>query len=132
GAGEDEPRDEILRSAELQSVGTPDREVGSLSWRELADVVASEHRSAASRPQPEGVAHTESLRPAAGSRDQERLLHLEEEIAALVRRGAVDAEPDTDVCVQELAHARNPRAETHVGGRTVRDSDVVFAELRHG
>jgi len=44
GPREDEPGDEIVGAAELQAVRPPDGEVGALSRRELADIVAAEHR----------------------------------------------------------------------------------------
>src|SRR6266516_3185723 len=82
---EDEPGDEIVGTTELEPVGAPDREVGSLPGRELTDVVASEHRRAASRAQPQRVARSQCSRPAARPRDEQRLLDLEEEVAPLVR-----------------------------------------------
>ena len=40
----------------------------------------------------------------------ERLLHFEEEIAALVRRGAVDSEPDADALLEHMRAAAGVRA----------------------
>ena len=62
--------------------------------------------------------------PAAAARDEQRLLDLEEEVGALVRRRAVDAEPDRRARVDELAHRRDPGAEAQVRGRAVRDPDA--------
>ena len=59
--GEDEAGDGIGGAAELEAVRPPDREVGALSGRELADVVAAEHRRAAARPQPERLANRHRL-----------------------------------------------------------------------
>src|SRR5205814_10045762 len=73
----------------------------------------------------------ERLRAAAGAGDEQRLLDLEEEVAALVGRRAVDAEPDADAGVEELAQRRHAGAESHVRARAVRDADVLPAELRH-
>ena len=66
--------------------------------------------------------------PAAAAGDEQRLLHLEEEVAALVRRRPVDAEPDVDPGVDELAHRGDAGAEAEVRGRAVRDADAVGAE----
>src|SRR6266516_3552072 len=96
-AREDEPGDGIVGTAELEPVGAPDRDVGALAGRELADVVASEHRRPTTRAEPQGLPRVQRLRAAAGTRDEQRLLHLQEEIAAFVRGGAVDSQPDSDV-----------------------------------
>src|SRR5882762_9298247 len=107
---EDEPGDEILGSAELEPVSAPDREVGSLSRRELADVVAAEHRRAASRAKSQRLAGSQCFRPAARTRDEQRLLDLEEEVAPLVGGRAVDAEADARAGVEKVADASDPGA----------------------
>ena len=125
---EDERGDEILGAAELEPVDPPDREVGALARLERADVVSAEHGGAAAGAERERVADGHRLRPAAAAGDEQRLLDLEEEVAALVRGGAVDAEPDAHVRVEELAHRRDPGAEPQVRGRAVRDADAGRAE----
>ena len=62
--------------------------------------------------------------------DEERLLDLDEEVAALVRGGAVDAEPDPRAGVEQGAHRRDARAETQVRGRAVRDTRARRREPR--
>src|SRR5207244_2533273 len=89
---EDESRDRVIGAAELEDVGAPDREVRPLARLERADVVAAEDGGAALRPEPERLACRERFWAAAAARDEQRLLHLEEQVASLVRRGAVDAE----------------------------------------
>ena len=81
-----------------------------LPGRELADVVPAEHRRAAARPEPQRLAYGHRARAAAAPRDEQRLLDLEEEVAALVRGRAVDAEPDRRARVDQLAHGRDTRA----------------------
>ena len=71
-----------------------------------------------------------AVRAAAAARDEQRLLDLEEEVAALVRGRAVDAEPDADARVEQLAHGRDAGAEAQVRRRAVRDADAVSAERR--
>ena len=89
---EDEPGDGILGAAELEAVRAPDREVGALARLERADVVAAEHGRAAACPEAKRLARGHRPRPAAPARDEQRLLHLAEQVAPLVRRRAVDAE----------------------------------------
>ena len=67
-------------------------------------------------------------RAAEAARDEQRLLHLQEEIAALVRSGAVDAEADPDARVEQPAHRRDPRAEPEVRARAVRDAGAGGGE----
>ena len=50
---------------------------------------------------------------------------------ALVRRAAVDSEPDAHVSIEQRAHRRDAGAEPQVGGRAVRDADSRAAERRH-
>src|SRR5581483_1171330 len=97
---QDEPGDRVrLRAPELEAVRPPDGDVRALPRRQLPDVVAAEHGCAAARPEPERLAHSHRGRAAAAAGDEQRLLDLEEEIAALVRGRAVDAEPDRRACV---------------------------------
>src|SRR5437879_4992675 len=100
GAREDEPGDKIFGAAELEPVGPPDRQICTLPGRELTDVVASEHGRAAPRPESQRGAGSQRRRAAACACNEERLLDLEKEIATLIRGGAVDAQADTDVCIE--------------------------------
>ena len=129
-AAEDEVRDEVVGAAELEAVGAPDRDVGALAGLERADVVAPQHGGAAARREPQRVARGQRAAAAAAPRHEQRLLHLEEQIAALVRRGAVDAEPDAHARVEQVAHRRDPGAEPQVRRRAVRDADAGAAERR--
>src|SRR5258708_24093802 len=104
---EHERGDEILRAAELQAVRAPDREVGALAWDERADVVAAQHGGSAARPEPERFSRGHCARPATATGYEERLLDLQEEVAALVGRRAVDAETDADAGVHEILHPRD-------------------------
>src|SRR5207247_2671886 len=81
--GEHEPAHGIGGATELESVGPPDREVGALTGRQLADVVPSEDRGAAARPESQRIARGQRRGAAPDARDEQRLLDLEEEIAAL-------------------------------------------------
>src|SRR5581483_6987404 len=85
-------------------------------------------RGPAARPEPEGLAGGHRRRAAAATRDEKRLLDLEKEVAALVRRRAVDAEPDADTGVDELAHGRDARAEAEVRGRAMRNAGLRARE----
>jgi hypothetical protein len=118
------------RAAELEPVRAPDGEVGALARLERADVVAAEHGGAAAGAEPERVACRHRRGPPAAARDEQRLLHLEREVAALVRRAAVDAEADADARVEQLAHGRDAGAEPEVRGRAVRDADARCARTR--
>ena len=84
-----------------------------------------EHRRAAARAEPERLACRQRLGPAAAARDEQRLLDLEGEVAALVRGRAVDAEADADARVEELAHRRDPGAEAQVRRRAMRDAGAA-------
>ena len=69
---------------------------------------------------------------AAAARDEQRLLDLEHQVAALVRGRAVDAEADVHAGVEHLAHRRHAGAEAQVRGGAVRDADAVRREVRDG
>ena len=86
GPPRNEARDEILRAAELEAVGSPDGDVRSLAERQRADVVAAEHVRSAARAEPQRVPRGQRGRAAAAARDEQRVLHLGEQVAALVRR----------------------------------------------
>ena len=75
--------------------------------------------------EPERVARGHRRAAAAAARGEQRLLHLEAHVAALVRGGAVDAEADADAGVEQLAHGRGAGAEAEVRGGAVRDADAV-------
>ena len=110
GPARDPAGDEVVGAAELEPVRAPDRDVGALARLERADVVAAEHPGAASRSEPERIPRRHRLRAAAPARDEQRLLDLEAQVTALVRRRAVDAEADAHARVDEVAHAaRRPR-----------------------
>ena len=107
---DDQVADEILGAAELEPVRAPDGEVGALARRERADVVAAQHLGAAARREAQRVARGQRRRAAAAARDEQRVLHVDEEVAALVRGAAVDAEPDAHAGVEQSpAPARRPR-----------------------
>src|SRR5713226_9354046 len=93
-SGEDEAGDGVGGAGERESVGAPDRDVGALPRLEGAEVGAPKHGSAAARSEPQRVAGGKRRRPAATTRDEQLLFDLEQQVAALVRRGAVDAESD--------------------------------------
>ena len=115
-AGEDEPATGSAAPAELEPVDAPDGEVGAPARRERADVVPAEHGRAAARAEPERLARRHRPRPAATSRDEQRLLDLEEQVAALVRGRPVDAESD--------AHARVEHSRTGATPAPSRRFDV--------
>src|SRR5207248_5165197 len=92
--GEHPAGDQVVRAAELEPVRSPDGDVRALAGLERADVVAAEHGRPATRTQPQCAACRHRLRAAAAAGDEQRLLHLEGDVAALVRRRAVDAQPD--------------------------------------
>ena len=100
--GEHEPRHEIDRPCELEHVGPPDGEVRALPGLERADVVPAEDGRAAACSEPQRLANGQRSRSADPTGDEECLLHLEEEVAALVGRRAVDAEPDANTGVEVL------------------------------
>src|SRR5439155_20557163 len=53
------------------------------------------------------------------------LFDLVEEIAAFVGGAAVDAQPDADAGVEEVAHRSDARTQAHVRRRAVRDADAA-------
>src|SRR5215207_10889481 len=83
-SGEDEPVDRIGRAGELEPVRPPDRQVGALARRELTDVGAAEHRRAPARREPERIPRAERGWSADPACDEQRLFHLEEEVASFV------------------------------------------------
>jgi hypothetical protein len=127
-AGEHEACDGILRARELEAVGSPDRQVGALAGLERPDVVSPQHSGPPARREPKRLSRAHRAATAARAGDEQRLLHLEEEVAALIRRRAVDAEPEPDARVEQLAHRRDPGAEPQVGGRAMGDADTLRPE----
>jgi hypothetical protein len=119
---EDEPRDEVLGAAELEAVRPPDREVRLFARLERADVVAAEHLRAAPCRESERLPRRHRLAAAPPARDEKRLLDLHEQVAPLVRRGAVDAEPDADSRVEQRPHGSDAGAEAQIRGGAVRDA----------
>src|SRR5437763_9612136 len=111
---EDEAGERVVGAAELEAVGAPDREVGALPRLERADVVPAQDGRAASRAESQRLRRGERLRTAAAPGDAERLLHVEEEAAALVRGRSVDAQADAHPRVEEVARPRLSRAEAQV------------------
>src|SRR6266516_6919062 len=128
GSRQDEPSDEIVRAAELEAIRPPDGDVCALAWRELADVIATKYRRAAPCAEPQGLADIHCLRAATGARDEQGLLDLDEEVAALVRGRPVDTESDPYICIEQLAHPRDSRPESHVGGGAMRDAHALRTE----
>src|SRR6185503_14629746 len=78
--GEDEAGHWILGSSELEAVGTPHGEVGPLPGLERSDVVATEDAGSAARAERQRLPSRQCGRPAAATRDEERLLHLVQEV----------------------------------------------------
>ena len=114
---------------ELEPVGAPHREVGALAGLERADVVAPEHGRAAAGAEPDRVPGRHRGAAAATARHEQRLLDLEEEVAALVRRRPVDAEADADAGVEHVPHGRHAGAEPEVRGGAVGDAGAARREL---
>ena len=99
----------IAGAAELEAVRSPDREVSALPGLERSDVVAAERPRTALCCELQSLAWAHRGRAAAAAGDKHCLPDLEEEVAALVRGRAVDAEPDFHARVLELADgARRP------------------------
>ena len=125
---EHETGDQVVGASELQPAGTPDRKVGLLAWLERADVVATQHRGSPARRESQCFAGSECIRPAAPARNEQRLLDLEEEVAALVRGRAVDSETYAGVRIDELAHGGDTGTEAEIRRRAVRDARAGSAE----
>jgi hypothetical protein len=83
---QNEAGDQVPGSPELETVRSPDGKVGALAGLERADVVAPEHGGASPCPEVESFARGHRFGPAAATRDEERQLDVEEQVAALVRR----------------------------------------------
>src|SRR6266516_153854 len=125
---QDEAGDRIGGAGELEPVGAPHGDVGPLARLERADVVTPEHGGAAPRAQPQRVPDGQGRRAAAPACDEQRLLDLEQQVAALVRRRAVDPEPNANARVEEVADRRDAGTETEVRRRTVCDSGTRVRE----
>jgi hypothetical protein len=85
-SGKDKPRDQVPGPCHFQRVSSPHRDVCPLARLERAEIVPSENGSAAFRTEPQSVARRHRRGAAADARDEQRLLDLEEQVAALVRR----------------------------------------------
>src|SRR5262245_61648901 len=116
GAGEDEPGDRIVGTAELEPVRPPDGDVRALADFEGADVGAPKEGRSTSGRETQGFAHGHRIAAAATAGDEQRLLDLEEEVSALIRCGAVDTETDADVAIEEVAHGSDTGSEPQVRG----------------
>src|SRR5262249_9560538 len=109
--GEHKPGEQILGTAELEAVGPPDRQVGTAAGLDGAEVVTAEHRGAASCAEAERLPWGQGGRAAATAGDEQRLLDVEEQVAALVRGRAVDADPDPYARVEQCPNRRDAGAE---------------------
>src|SRR5439155_25191908 len=85
----------------------------------------------AARPEPQRLPGSQRRRAAATARHEQRLLHLEEQVAALVRGGAVDAEADANAGVEQVTRPSDSGAEAEVRGRAVRHADRGPGERGH-
>jgi hypothetical protein len=124
---EDERGDGIVGPSELERVCPPDGEVGTAAGLERAEVVSAENLRAAAGREPERLPRRHRLRTASRPRHEERLPGLVEQVAALVRGRSVDADPDPDPLVEELAHRCNPGSQPHVGAGAVGDTGACLA-----
>src|SRR5829696_953576 len=122
--------DRVFGAAELEPVGPPDREIRAAARLERAEIFTGEHPRATASAEPQRLARRQCLRAAAPACDEERLLDLEEEVAALVRGRAVDAESHPNARVEQAAHRRNTGSEPQVRGGAVRDARARFREPR--
>ena len=113
-AGEHQTCDRIGRALQRKLVDRPDREVGPLARGELPEVVTAENGGAAAGAESNRVARGHRLRAAPAARNEQRVLHLEEEIAALVGRRAVHAEAHAHSGVEQLAYRCDARAQPEV------------------
>ena len=129
--GEDKPRDQVPGPCQFERVRPVHREIRALAGLDGADVVPAEDGRAAARAQAQRVTRGQRRRPAARAGDEQRLLHLEEQVAPLVRRRAVDTEADGHAGVEQRAHARDAGAEAHVRRRAVRNTDASGSERAH-
>jgi len=128
---EDQSCELISGAGELEDVRTPDRDVGSPSCLERADVVPPQDLGATARRQPKRLADGHCSWPAAPSRDEQRLLDFEEEVAALVRGGAVNTEPDAGSGIEQVSDRRDSGSEPQVRGRAVGDPCARVGEAPH-
>ena len=94
----------------------------------IAPMSSRRARPPAAGAEPKRLAGRHRPRTAAAPRDEERLLDLEEEVAALVRRRTVDAEPDAHACVRHPTHGSDAGAEAQVRRRAVRDAGARLRE----
>ena len=60
--------------------------------------------------------------------DEQRLLHLEEEVASFVRSGAVDAEADANAGVEQFPGRRDSRSEAQVRAGAVGDAGACLCK----
>ena len=102
----------------------------TLTRLERAQVAAAEDVRSAACTEPERLAHGHGLRPASAARSRQCLLDVGDEVAALVRRRAVDPEPDgTPASI--IAHRRNPGPEPQVRVGQCANSGAGRAEGPH-
>ena len=87
-------------------------------------------RAPCSVPSSSASPHVIAAGPPAQPRDQQRLAQLAAELAGLVGRRAVDAEPDRRARPQQRHHRRDPGAQPRVGGRAVGDARARLPEAR--
>ena len=117
-AAEDERRDRVVRPGRARAPSV--RQTARSAHRPGSSAPMSSRRSTAAPPRVPSRSASRAViaaGPAAAARDEQRLLHLEDEVAALVRRGAVDAEPDADARV-DAARAPARRRRPAGGSRS--------------
>src|ERR1700737_2890796 len=115
---EDEGRDRIrFRAAVRESVDREEGEVGPLADLDGANVVSAQARRAAAGRDAQRLAGGHRARAFSSPGGEQRLAHLRQQIAAVVRGGAVDREADPHPRVDHLASGREARSQPHVRGR---------------
>src|SRR4029453_4379748 len=93
GWGKKKPGQRVGGAGELEALQRPDRDVGALSGLERADVRPTKNRGAATGRKLQRIPCCHRLGPVAPACNEQRLLHLQEEVAPLVWGRAVDPRP---------------------------------------
>ena len=120
---ERERRHGIGDAGEAQLAEIPERDVRQRADAEVPElVVAAQAAGAVARGQLERLARGQRRGAAGDAREHERRAQLVDQLAALVRGGAVDAEPDGRARGEQRRDGRDARAQPAVGGRAVRDA----------
>ena len=116
GCAKDQRRNGVVQpTGEANLVQDDGDEIRRHARREDANIVPAKHRRAAPRGDFQRFAGRHRAGVALHPLEQHRLARFSQQMAAVVRRGAVHAQANAHALAPHLPHRRDPGCQPHVG-----------------